>query len=165
MSILWQLTPIRKAWFGVALLLAISSVITIAAIHDGVQARYPVTGTVLFDGLPVVGARLDFYDVSTKRAMATAETDSRGQFHAISRGIWPGIAVGTYVVTVSYRELEIRGEDFVFGADLASKELSDVDRSPLRVTVIDQPVSLATLRLLGPRKVSIDQQFADGWAE
>ncbi len=123
----------------------------------GMTARYPVTGSIVFDGRPVTGAVATFHERQSLAPVARGTTDATGRFRVISRGIWPGIEPGDYFVTISIQKPEIRGEDYVFGANLASKQFSDVRQTPLRVQVTSGAIDLGRLEFASQPSLSIER--------
>jgi len=106
---------------------------------------YPVSGTVLVDGTPAVRAVVCFYPVSPQHGgqeyVGQTLTDDNGEFRMTTFSSGDGALKGEYVVTV-VAPWEIRRSQDVAVPDLLNGLFASREKSPLKVTVDEQPLAL-----------------------
>ena len=74
---------------------------------------YPVSGQVLWSGKPLADAVVVLHPEDGTRRSLTAWTDASGRFQLTTYQPGDGAPVGTYLVTVEYRDLVQEGDERV----------------------------------------------------
>lgn len=104
--------------------------------------RYPVSGTVLVDGKPAVRAVVTFHPQAPhadgKTYTPSTFTDDAGAFKLTTVEAGDGAPPGEYVVTVIANYAVKDGQD-VSVPDLLKGQYADPKKSPLKVTVREEP--------------------------
>src|SRR5262245_21793809 len=82
------------------------------------QPRFPVVGSLVYDGLPAAGARIAFLRCGNDKSgqpIATAIVHADGSFRAITLGLADGLPAGRYAVTLQWQPPTIRGDEYLPG--------------------------------------------------
>jgi len=140
---------IRVEWYlrtcGICLLL-------LAGCNE-TSALVQVRGKVLVDGKPAEGASVLFFPQPAGAGdVAAGATDASGQYSLLSN-LEPGIAPGSYKITVSWPEpakkdskVSVMG-DFKDPPDLLRGRYSDPNRTKLTAEITDATVEVPPLEL------------------
>jgi hypothetical protein len=130
--------PGRVAVFGV-LLLAVSC--------SGRKSVYPVTGKVLFEGRPAVGARVQFHaeNEAEHTLIPSGEVGADGTFRLTSYTSNDGAPTGRYAVTVFWGAASKGGDDY--DRILVPERYLKPATSGLSAEVPDHEIELEPFRL------------------
>lgn len=104
---------------------------------SGNPVCYPISGKVLFNQQPIAEAQVVLYPkTGSISPLPMGYTDEKGQFTITTWATGDGAPAGDYVVTVSWKALELKGEEKIrSGRQLLSMENTDPHRSPWKYTV------------------------------
>ena len=107
------------------------------------RAVHPVEGQVIWNGKPLVGARVTFYPKSWKTDKGnnypTALTGPDGRYKLTTHAANDGAPEGEYTVLVVYNELVPVGEGKMPGANVLPKKYERPETSGLDVQVAKGP--------------------------
>ena len=108
-----------------------------------------VTGTVMMDGAPLVGAIVSFLPADTNGSTAVGTTDANGKYtlQTLLGAADAGTTPGDYVVTISKKVNEPTGKqewsesdgkmiDLVLAKELVPAKFSDKKLTPHKATVV-----------------------------
>ena len=137
---------------------AVATAITLAALAGAVrfaigplsQPRFPVVGSLVYDGLPAAGAQIALFPREKPpcaRPIATAVVRADGSFRAATLGLADGVPPGRYVVTLTWQPPTIRGEELLPGDNILPAEYAQPSETPLAIEVRAERNDLGRLLL------------------
>lgn len=119
--------------------------------RDDGPPRYPVRGTVLYDGKPVPHAFVVLHPVSPEQAESSrpsAVANPKGEFVLTSRTARDGAPAGEYVATIEWRPpVQVRKGEYEPGPNRLPVRYSKPATSDLRVRVAPGDNELPPLSL------------------
>jgi hypothetical protein len=95
-------TPVKYCWIGYTVVGILTAV---GCGHKG-PPRAPVTGTIHYQGKPVIGAAVTFVPVEARFRIASGVTDEQGNYRLETLGYGEGAILGRHKVCVALREPE-----------------------------------------------------------
>jgi hypothetical protein len=138
-------SPVYREKFPLRTFPLFLTLIAIALLAGGCSRRdpsrkptYPLTGTVLVDGIPAEGVLVKITDIGVadleNPTFSTAFTDAQGQFQLSTYDAGDGVPEGEYSVTFMWGEVNMFSMQYG-GPDKLNDRYNDPEKSEFRIRV------------------------------